>query len=286
MNDDVSVPATNADNTAPQPAAPAQTTAPADWRASLPDDLKANPSLGKFSDPAALAGSYVNLERMLGFEKVPRPKGDFDPGNPDWKMYLKASGHPETADEYKFNEVKLPDGMTYDKGMEAWFKPVAHAAGLNGKQAQMMHDAYVAMMGQAYSSQQTEINNDTEARREALKQELGSAYEGWSKAASVAQDEFFTPALLDKIKAAGLDRDPEWTRVLGKIGRDMIGDDKLKTGEQQMMQTPDEQMAAIREYQNKYGYAIYDVSHPEHAAKSQELNRMFDRLHPGFMSFS
>lgn len=269
------------ETTAPAAADNAGTTqTQADWRAALPEDIRGEATLGKFSDLGSFAKSYVNLERMLGNEKVPKPKTDFDPANPEWQMFLDAAGRPKSAAEYKFDEAKLPDGLTYDGKMEEKFRDVFHAAGVNGKQAQMMRDAFVAYQAENYQAALTEMDNDANARREALKKELGSGYDGWAKAADVAQKEFVSEALLEKIQQAGLHRDPEWTRVLGKIGKAIIGEEKLKTQGGSPMETPADYAAKANEFRLAHAAALYNNMHPEHKLRSDELWRLTQRAFP------
>ena len=52
-----------------QPSESTATEAPAaeaSWRDSLPEELKTNASLEKFSDVSTLAKSYINAESMIG----------------------------------------------------------------------------------------------------------------------------------------------------------------------------------------------------------------------------
>lgn len=274
MAEETTVPGT------PDNAGTTQTTPPADWRAALPEDIRGEATLGKFSDLGSFAKSYVNLERMLGNEKVPKPKTDFDPGNPEWQMFLDAAGRPKSADEYKFAEAQMPDGLTYDGKLEGAFKSVFHTAGLNGKQAQMLRDAFVAYQVENYQAGMTEIENDANARREAMKRELGSGYDGWAKAADVAQKEFVSDTLMEKITQAGLHRDPEWTKVLGKIGKAMIGEEKLKTQGGASMDTPADFKTKSDEYRATHASALFNPAHPEHKLRSEELWRLTQRAFP------
>lgn len=282
MTDEAQAPVLT-DNASP-PAAPAQITAPApapaDWRASLPEDIRGHKSLEKFTSQEALAASYLNLERTLGMEKVPRPKGEFDPSNPDWQAFLDAAGRPKEPTEYKFGEVKMPEGLTYDGGLEDKFRSVFHTAGLNPKQAELMRDAFVAHQVEAYQASMTEIENDTAARREAMKKELGTAYDGYVNAATVAQKEFLPETLLAKIEAAGLAKDPDWTMALGKIGKAMIGEDKLKAAGVSDMTTPSDYQKAALDFQSKNAHILYTHGHPDQARVNAEYTALMQKAYP------
>ena len=43
------------------------------WRDSLPEDIRDNSSLSKFTDVSTLAKSYINAEQMIGKDKFTIP---------------------------------------------------------------------------------------------------------------------------------------------------------------------------------------------------------------------
>jgi hypothetical protein len=269
------------DNAAPPPAAPAQTTAhPADWRATLPDDIRNEPTLSKFTDMGAFAKSYVNLEKMLGSEKVPKPKGDFDPTSTEWQMYLDAGGRPKTADEYKFEEAKLPDGMNYDANLEGKFKSVAHMAGLNGKQAAMMRDMFVAYQAETFNSARTEYSQSREQATAELQKELGSAYEPYVNAAKVALKEFADPKFVEFLEQSGLGNHPELIRIFGKIGRETLGETKLKTNGPSDFSSPGDYQKQAGEFRSKYQDALFNNMHPDHKLRTDEYTSLMQKAFP------
>lgn len=285
MTDQTTVPGTP-DTTVPPPAnaqIPDQQVPAFDgpeWLARFPDDVKTDRSLWKYSNDESAVRGLINAQRLIGADKVAKPKGDFDPANPDWGAFLEAAGRPKSADEYKFGEAKLPDGMSYDSGLEDKFKPVAHALGLNARQAQGLRDFLIAHNVEAYQSATKEGEADTTARREALRQELGSAYDSWVKASEVAQSEFMSDALLAKINAAGLTRDPEWIRALGKIGKSIIGEEKLKTQGVGSEKTPAQWQAAANDFRAANADALFNSAHPLHQQKARELQVMMEMGFP------
>jgi hypothetical protein len=270
-NIETAAPAPVADNAAPPPAASAQTTATnADWRSQLPDDIKNEATLSKFTDLGAFAKSYVNLERMLGAEKIPRPKGDFDPTSTEWQMYLDAGGRPKTADEYKFEEAKLPEGVEYDSQLEGKFKSVAHMAGLNNKQAAMLRDMFAAYQTEAFTAAQTEYKTQRTEAESSLQKELGSAYEPTVNAAKAALKEYADEKFVGWLEETGMGNHPEIVRVFGKIGKELLGETKLATP-QSSFSTPGDYAKQAAEYRSKYTDALYNNMHPEHKLRTEEL---------------
>ena len=251
-----------------------------DWRASLPEDMRNSPSLAKFSEIPALAGAYVNLERMLGTEKVPRPKGDFDPQNPDWGMFLDAAGRPKSADEYKFGEAKLPDGMEYDKGLEDKFKPIFHMAGLNQKQADMLREAFIAYQGEGFTKYQTEYKTSIETATAELQKELGSAYEPTVNAAKVALKEYADEKFVKWLDDSGMGNHPEIVRIFGKIGKETLGDTKLRTTDPGAFNAPGDWQKQAMAFQAENAHILYTHGHPLQAQKHAEWTRLMQLAYP------
>lgn len=127
----------------------------ANWRDSLPDDLKANPSLANFEDIGAMAKSFVDLKTYQGnsisipgedagdearqqftkklMEKAPNVmlKPDFDSPEQSVEFY-RTMGMPEKSDGYGTPEIKdIPEGVKTDDTRLDFFRGIAHKAGLS-----------------------------------------------------------------------------------------------------------------------------------------------------------
>jgi hypothetical protein len=113
----------------------------ADWRSSIPDDIRGEKSLADIKDVGALAKGYVESQKMIGRSiRIPgkdAEKTDFDafygklrevPGvvyMPDGAdeaamgdLYTKL-GRPESPDKYQLKRPdNLPEGMVYNESME------------------------------------------------------------------------------------------------------------------------------------------------------------------------
>lgn len=266
----------NAAPPAPPPPAPPVTPPAADWRASLPDDVKNNPTMSKFTTIEGLAKSYVNLEKQFGADKIVIPKeGDAE----GWAKAFDALGRPKDASAYDFKPVQLPEGMQYDTGLEDKFRPVAHNLGLTQKQAQGMRDWFAANQGEAFTASTVEQQQAREAATNALKSKLGNAYEGTQKAAEAALLAYAGKDAVDAMKKNGMINDPFMIEVFGKIGRDTLGEDKLKASGVIAEDAPDQLKAKITEFRAKHSAALYDNTHVEHQLRVDELTALTTRLH-------
>ena len=72
-----------------------------------------------WNDPGEMAQGYRNLEKLVGGEKVPLPKGDTD--NEGWERVYKALGRPAKPEDYQLPD--LESAAAY------------HKLGLTGRQA-------------------------------------------------------------------------------------------------------------------------------------------------------
>lgn len=141
------------------------------WYDNIDDaDLKGYVQNKGWKDPKELADGYRNLEKLLGGEKIPMPKGADD--KEGWARVYDALGRPKTADDYK---LQVPEG---DDG--AFAKVAAgkfHELGLTAEQAAGLN----AWWNETQQGRMTEYTQQTAAKAEAdlqsLRSEWGAAYD-------------------------------------------------------------------------------------------------------------
>lgn len=124
-------------NAEPAAAAPGQgPSESSDWMVDLPEPLKLNKSLAKFSGPKGkenLAQSYLELEGKLG-RSVEIPGKDAKPE--DREKFLSRLGRPKTAEEYNLEAI---EGFKAPEDYFKYLKGVFHKAGLSPEQANSLH---------------------------------------------------------------------------------------------------------------------------------------------------
>src|SRR5206468_684958 len=102
-------------------------TWPDDWRAKLAGDDKAFlKRLERFTDPAAVAKSYRELETKVSAPKVNAPPADASPEQV--AAWRKDQGLPETPDAY-ISGLEMPDGVVFgdaDQPVLQKFAATAH----------------------------------------------------------------------------------------------------------------------------------------------------------------
>lgn len=157
------------DPVTPDPNAPTTpaTPQPANWLEALPADLKSLPSLTKFKEPAALAKSYVELEKNFGSALRP-PAADADQKTLD--AFYRQLGRPNTPEEY---DLSKPDDVPLDEETEKRIRTQAHRMGLTSRQAQEMVNAYASEVREAVGIRKSEV----EKADSALKEKWGGNYD-------------------------------------------------------------------------------------------------------------
>lgn len=160
-----------------------------DWKESLPDDLKADPTLASFKDVQSLARSMVETKRMVG--NSIRPPGP-DATSEQRKEYIakvlasapelvvadddealyKRLGRPDKAEDYTVDEA-LAKAIDLEEARKQ-----ATEAGLTKKQFQILAKQTAAAKAAAVEAE--------EKAHATLKQEWGFAHADRVVAAAVA----------------------------------------------------------------------------------------------------
>ena len=121
-----------------------------DWKSTLSDNLKNDPTLSNFKDVESLAKTVVHQQKVLG-SRMPIPKTDEE----KLEVYNKL-GRPETADKY---EVSIPnDYQSYipEQNLNE-FKNVAHKIGLNNEQVKALVDYQINTINYEMENQPAQI---------------------------------------------------------------------------------------------------------------------------------
>lgn len=210
-----------ADNPAPQADVPVADPTPSfAWKDSITPDLRTSPSLQKFEDsPEGLnkaMESYHNLEKLLGHEKVPIPKGPDD--TEGWTRFSKAMGIPDQADAYGLADADIPESMqnlTFDKNK---FAEVVHAHKLTKDQANGLWQAYTELNKDSYAKAIEGHDKEMSQVINQLRGEWGDAYEGNIQLGQMVIEKFAGDQAMEDWLTTTLAKNPMGSKFLAKIG--------------------------------------------------------------------
>ena len=243
--------------------------APVSFLESLPEDIRNEPSLRTFTDPGALAKSYVNAQRMIGADKIALPgKSATDD---DWREVYTRLGAPTDVKGYNF-DGDVPLEQNYLNS----FKEHALTAGLNTRQAnQMMNFVRDTIQGMSESTSKG-TEEALYAGEQELRQEYGQAFEQRLQMAQMAAKQLLGGTeLLDEITLSDgrmLGDHPDIIRMFSNIAS-MIGEDNLAGDTTELIMTPEEASRQIAEMTRRDG-PYWDRMHPEHETYIQEVLRL------------
>lgn len=246
-----------------------------DWRSSLPKELQESAAIRKFTDVSALAGAYVNAEKLIGAKGIPKPGPAST--DQDWANVFKELGLPESVDKY---EVKFQDGNTLDKAFTDEFKTNAHKAGILPKQAQALADWFVQKNAQALTSAKDAAKSQLSQQVEGLKTEWGKAYDlNLSRAQAVLKD-FGNPELVKYLDASGLGNDVNLIKLLAGVGGKMFSEDKFVGGADGAgALTPAQAKQEITKIQTDRNHPYYVKDHPAHKEAVIQMAQLFEAAH-------
>ena len=249
-------------------AAPA--AAPVGFLDSLPEDLRVEPSLRNFTDPASLAKSYVHAQRMIGADKIPLPgKSATDE---DWANVWSRLGRPQAPSEY---ELKFENPIFADNELEG-FKQSAFEAGLNNRQVERMAKFLDEAVSGARSSRSEVTEKAVYEAEQELRQEFGQAFDQRMALAYNAATQLLGDAsLLDEVELSDgrmLGDHPQVVRMFANLA-EQIGEDKLLGETSELIMTPQEAGQRIAEMTRRDS-PYWDKLHPEHDTYVDEVLRL------------
>jgi hypothetical protein len=235
------------------------------WLDRLPEEFADSKQiLGQFKDPAAMAKTLINQQRLLGKKAdaviVPNEKSTPE----EWQAFRSKIGIPENADAYAVKPKDLPQGVEWNQQAEAQakeFNTFAHEKGLTPAQAEALLSWDIQRGMQAAQQAEAQAKAEYENNKKALA-------EAWG-------DKFDTNMAVVKraCQVTGLDpnskglSDPAVVVALERFAR-MVSDDKIVSSDSTstFMAGKAKGIDIIKNPQNPY--------HQRYMAGDQEINKL------------
>lgn len=156
-----------------------------EWLSTLPDDLKADPTLTRYPDVEKLARGALDLKRLSSSRVIVPGEGADETA---WNSFFDAAGRPADPSKY---EIPVPEGES--NAMADAFRPVAHKLGLLPAQAKGLAEFQNQMVADANASWLA----NSQAEVDAVK----AATPDYDRKIAAAKDLFKTLGGDDKIAA-------------------------------------------------------------------------------------
>lgn len=234
--------------------------------ATLPEDIRAEPSLQSFKTVDDLAKSYVSSQKMIGTNRLPAPQPTW--GEQEWNQHYAALGRPEKPEGYTLpGDVKLREGLTMDpeKLKSTWGE--LYKLGLNKKQAEGVMRHYMNSLNTTSEAEETMRQQQLASGVEALKRAHGDKYDAVVGIAKGVIAKFAGKEFVDFITENGLANHPQMVEFLHKIGSAM-SEDTMRSGGGNVLPVGDAGSASIElkrlEGDSEFQKAYNDKYHPGH----------------------
>lgn len=251
-----------------------------EWRASLPEDLRAEASLDGIADVPTLAKNFVSTKKLVGADKIAVPGKDAKPA--EWDQVYAKLGRPESVKGYT-----VPEGFTdADKPMLDSVLDTAHKAGLSDRQLQPLLQWYALNAQAAQTQQQQErVQQRTEAEA-GLRKEWGERYDQNIALALKAVEVFGGKELADHLETNGLGNDPMLVRVFASMGK-IVSEHNIGAkgmsgpGSGQMTEEMAKTEIGKKNLDAEFSKALRDTNHPGHAEAKRQWTELHKIAYPG-----
>ena len=250
-----------------------------DWKATLPEGIRDHPAIQNIKTVEDLAKSWVNVQKFIGREKIPKPKGGPDEDPETWGLIWDALGRPPSPDEYDLPEIEIPEEIA-SEDLEREFRQKAHELGLLPHQVRALYEWYVSKNVEEFERLSDDIENMRQEAEAQLRKEWGKSYNEKVELARRTFEKFAD----DEIWALfedGLGNDPRIIKLFAAIG-EHLSEDTLEGKPKGVMMSPDEAKAEIARLRGdeKFMAAYNNKLHPEHSYAVERMRQLFEMAYP------
>lgn len=253
---------------------------PADWRLSIPEDIRTHASLKDIKDIPSLAKSYVHAQTLVGSEKVLKPRPDWKPEQ--WGAFYDSVGRPPTTDGYKFGEDVIPKEATVDPEKLKNVQKLFHDNGLTPNQASAVMKYYMDSITTAEKTTSEQRTSAQMAATNALKKEYGDSYDSKIEIAKSVVHKFGDQEFLQSLEETGLGNDPRLVRMFIKLGEAML-DDTARGSSSGLIVTNEisaQQEINSLKLDKEFTAALTDRNNPAHKTAVEKWTKLHEVGYP------
>jgi hypothetical protein len=204
-------------------ATPAAPEPPKSWLESLPQDLRADPSIATVPDVQTLAKNYVEAKRAIGAEKLLKPQKNWDQKQRD--DFYSALGRPETSEKYEVPSI--PEGVPVEIKPEMLkeVKDQMFKMGITAEQGKGLLELYVNSRVNEAKTFQEQTSKSIADAEQALRQKWGQKYDMNMELAKVAAAKYVPPEFTKRVG-----NDPLFFEMCANVGMNLMEDSATGRG--------------------------------------------------------
>jgi hypothetical protein len=240
-----------------------------DWKDSLPDELKNDPSIKSLKDVAALAKSYIHGQKLIGKDKIIVPDASYS--DEQWGEVFKKLGMPESPDKY---EIQAPKDA--DPEFLKAFKEFGVKNGILPRAGEKLMNFLHEHGSKVVQQQEEQAKASYEKAVTGLKQEWGQAYDRKLAEAKEVFKKFADENTQKFLREEGLTNNPDFIKFMAKIAAS-FGEGKFINpgGTGEMGITPTEAEQKITAIYSQYpNHPYFNKNNPGHEAARAEMAKL------------
>ena len=242
-----------------------------DWRSSLNDELKNNPTIQNIKDLESAANTLVHQQKMIG-SRIPIPKTDEERA----ELYTKL-GRPETSEKYNFT-IPETHSKYFNEEQVKQFKNVAHQIGLNNDQAKALIDFQVKSVDFENQRRNSEMTSGKKNTEEALHKEWGYDYDNKVRAAQRAMSVYADEDLIQLLDTEAGNH-PSVVKLFARLGEDITEDMAKNTQNNKLAVSPIDAKADIAKIYSDAKHPYHNSGHPEHRNAVEQVKQLHEKVY-------
>lgn len=253
-----------------------------DWLKNHSNEkLRDSKSLARYKTPEDVHTAYLELEKASGGKiAVPGPEADDATRN----AFFKTLGRPDKMEDYKLPQVKIPDGLPWDKDFQGRMLKVMHETGLTQTQVEKVFSAYTGDTVKGYEGLMTKQQQEVEAGITTLKTEWKGEFDANVGLAKRAVMQFGGKPIIDWMDSTGLGNNANMIKMFANIGK-ALGEDLASgggegTGGNMNVETAKTKIAEFQKDKVLMD-ALWNKQNPEHKATLKKWEDLHKMAHPG-----
>lgn len=254
--------------------------------ATLPEDIRAEPSLATIKDVPTLAKSYVHAQKLIGAKRLVAPQENWN--GQQWDEFFDAVGRPKAATEYEVPTIPdLDPDVKIDDAQRTATLGELHKLGLTKKQAAGVLSLYLKSIDGQVKGAKTKMRTEADAGTNALKQEWGDKFDANVDVARSVIKKFAgdkADELVKWLDASGMGNNVHLARLLFSVGKAVQEDHRrgggtgdLPMGDQARATQEIEQLRLDKNFQEALGSA----NHQGHRAAVERWVNLHAAAYPG-----
>lgn len=234
------------------------------WRDAVDPEYGAHASTKDFQSLNDVLKSYVNQQKLIGGEKLPKPNEKW--GQEDWTNLMNQLGRPTEATGYNLNKPEnAPETYDYDANKK-WYGDIFHKANLTDGQSQVVWNALQEAQIKNGQTKEEKKQVFYQEGIDGLKKKYGDAYPKAVDKANYALSQIDkTGELKQWLNKTGLSSHPVMIEAFISAGQFFSEDSIANRNESSTGSlTPKQYEAKANAMLNDKESPLNDKRHPQH----------------------